>query len=211
MTPKTNKLANPFRYIAGGRALWWGVPAIAAGSVLLWSSHMVQDSLIHFTFARLPLWQVAAWQSALWLLTALPLWTAGTLLSRSRVRLIDLLGTSALCQWLITALCLPGCLPPVRSALGDAARLFGNLPAAGAEAPATAIAATATEHFQSAAGAWLLFDGVWGLLFLTLYLLYLYRAYALCCNLSGAKAVTSYIATMLAASIASRFLYAWIY
>lgn len=206
MTLKTNKLANPFRYIAGGRALWWGVPAIAAGSVLLWSSHMVQDSLIHFTFARLPLWQVAAWQSALWLLTALPLWTAGTLLSRSRVRLIDLLGTSALCQWLITALCLPGCLPPVRSALSDAARLFGNLPAA--EAP---IAATATEHFRSAAGAWLLLDGVWSLLFLALYLLYLYRAYALCCNLSGAKAVTSYAVTMLAAGIASRFLYSWIY
>lgn len=187
-----NRLVNPFRYVAGGRALAVGLALIAAASCWLHALGLCQNSYLHFGPAPegFALWRVAALQAGMWLAPALVLYGCGRLLSPSRIRLVDVLGTTALAQAPILLLLVPLSIAPLRSLLDrTAAGLLtgGTLPAPGETA---ALVAT----------------GFWSLAALALFYVRNYQAYALSCNLRGGRAVGSYIAVAALATLISQYL-----
>ena len=112
-----NRLVNPFRYVAGVRALAAGLALIAAASCWLHALGLCQDSYLHFGPAPdgFTVWHVAALQIGMWLAPALALYGCGRALSPSRIRLVDVLGTTALAQAPILLLLVPLSIGPPRA------------------------------------------------------------------------------------------------
>lgn len=185
------RLVNPFRYVAGGRALALGLVLIAAASCWLHALGLCQNSYLHFGPAPegFALWRVVALQAAMWLAPALVLYGCGLVLSPSRIRLVDVLGTTALAQAPILLMLLPLSIAPLRGLLDrtTAALLAGTLPAPG----------------QTAA---LVAAGLWSLAVLALFYVRNYQAYALSCNLHGRRAIVSYITVAVLTALATQYL-----
>ena len=64
-------LFNPFRYIAGTKALVLGVIFIISSGFMLYSNDMIQDSYVHIGLSDVALWQVMAVQFVWWLIPAI--------------------------------------------------------------------------------------------------------------------------------------------
>ena len=178
----SNRLTDPFRYVAGGKALAWGAAILRVEIGWLGFAGFYQNTYLHFApvAGRLPLVRTAAMQLAMWLVPALLLWGCGALLSRSKIRAVDIFGTTALAQAPLLLLVLPlGCG-------GVAGRLESASGAAG-----EALALLAFALFSLVVLAWFF---VWN-----------YRAYAVSCNLRGWRAAVSYIAVIAAVTAASQF------
>lgn len=186
------RLVNPFRYIAGSRALALGLVLIAAASCWLHALGLCQNSYLHFGPAPdgFALWRVAALQAAMWLAPALVLYGCGLVLSPSRIRLVDVLGTTALAQAPILLLLVPLSIAPLRGLLDRTAAALladGALPAPGGTAALVAA-------------------GLWSLAVLALFYVRNYQAYALSCNLHGRCAIVSYIAVAALTTLATQYL-----
>lgn len=177
-----NRFADPFRYLAGGRALSLGLLFMLATALLLHAASMIQDRLVHFTFVRgVAFRQVLAVEVALWLLPAVLLYGAGRLLSRSRIRPIDVLGTTAFAQLPLLPMNLPFLFPQAEEVLVGRVRtaaLGGTLPA--------------TNDL-----AILLLFAFFALALLVLFYWWNYRAFAVSCNVRGPKAVSAFAAVQL--------------
>ena len=93
-----NRVFNPFRYIAGGKALAIGVVCIVASSLMLYSGGMIQDSFLHIGYADASLVKVFAVQCLWWLAPAMLLYLSGLAITKSKIRIIDILGTTAFAQ-----------------------------------------------------------------------------------------------------------------
>ena len=158
-----SNFCNPFRVIAGGKALVWGVVFIAAAVALLCCGGLVQDSYIHFGLRAdgVRVWQGATMQVLLWLIPALLLYGCGVAMSRSKIRAIDMLGTTAFAQLLL--------LPMIAPLL-----LFDM-----------------TQSTPAPAWAMMLF-AVWALVWLVLFFVWNYSAFSLSCNVRGAKAIVAF-------------------
>lgn len=104
---------KPFQYIAGGKALLFGVVIIAAASIIASFSNSHFDGVLDFhTGVSAPLWILIAEPFSAWLVLSIFLTISGLILSKSRIRIIDVFGTQALARFptVITALAslLPG-------------------------------------------------------------------------------------------------------
>ena len=109
------RIFNPFRYIAGTKSLVFGLIFIATSTLLLYSGGYIQDSYIHIGMAAAPLWKVAAMQILWWILPAGILYLCGLLLSKSKIRIIDILGTTAFAQLILLLMIAPMLLPAVQN------------------------------------------------------------------------------------------------
>jgi hypothetical protein len=100
-------LFNPFRFIAGFKALLLGL-AIILISVFVGSfSNTHFDGVLDVhTGLKAPLWFFFAEGLIDWVCMAVPLFFFGLIVSRSSFRMIDVFGTQALARWpyLITAI-----------------------------------------------------------------------------------------------------------
>lgn len=184
-----HRLTDPFRYVAGAKALAWGAAVLCVEIGWLLYAGFYQDTYLHFAPAagRLPLVRTAAMQLAMWIVPALLLWACGALLSRSKIRAVDLFGTTALAQAPLLLLVLPlGCEGFVAGLNETAAgAAVGALPS-----PLTMLRLLVFVLCSLAVLAWFF---VWN-----------YRAYAVSCNLRGWRAVTSYVAVVVAVTVASQ-------
>lgn len=186
------RLANPYRYVAGGRALVLGLAFIAIESCWLHALGLYQNSYLHFgpapagfTFA-----QTIAAQTTMWLLPAVLLYACGALLSKSKIRAIDIFGTTALAQAPLLLLLAPLSIAPL-------AELLHRLPAALlAEGKLPAPAETAA----------LILYGIWSLAALALFFTRNYQAYTVSCNLRGGRAAGSYIAAVVVATLLTQYI-----
>lgn len=154
-----NRFCNPFRVIAGGKALAWGLLFIVSAVALLYAGGCVQDGYIHIGLrpAGVGLWQTAAMQLLLWLIPAVVLYGCGAVMSHSKIRLIDMLGTTAFAQLIL--------LPMI--------------------APMLCFDMTQ----QPFAPAWVVaLLGVWELAWLIVFFLWNYAAFSVSCNVRGVKA-----------------------
>ncbi len=186
------RLVNPFRYVAGGRALALGLAFIAIESCWLHALGLYQNSYLHFgpAPAGFTLAQTAAAQASMWLLPALLLYACGALLSGSKIRAIDIFGTTALAQAPLLLLLAPLSIPSLAELLQRVATTLlaeGRLPT-----PAETTALT--------------LYGIWSLAALALYFVRNYQAYAISCNLRGGRAVGSYIAAVVVATLLTQFI-----
>lgn len=163
-----SNFCNPFRVIAGGKALVWGVVFIASAVALLCCGGLVQDGYLHFGLRAdgVRVWQVAAMEVLWWLIPALLLYGCGVAMSRSKIRAIDMLGTTAFAQLLL--------LPMIAPLL-----LFDM-----------------TQSPVAPAWAMMLF-AVWALAWLILFFVWNYSAFSLSCNVRGTKAVCVFTAVQI--------------
>lgn len=184
-----NKLFNPFRYIAGTKALVLGIIFIISSALLLYSNNMIQDSYIHLGMADVALWQVILVQFAWWIVPAMLLYAGGLLLTKSQIRIIDILGTTAFSQLLLIPMIAPLLLPIVKD---GSLRVVDNLLQGATAATGDLIA--------------VMLYGIWSTLLLVLFYIWNYQAFSTSCNVKGTKAIIFYIAVQVIISIAGTLL-----
>ena len=177
-------LFNPFRYIAGAKSLILGVVFIITSALLLYSGNYIQDSYIHIGMADAPLWYVFAMQVVWWLLPALLLYLCGVVLSKSKIRIIDILGTTAFAQLIMLLLIAPMLLPAVMNCSLElvASLQTGAVPNMAEFTP-------------------LIVYGIWSLICLVLFYIWNYNAFAVSCNVGGWKAIAAFIAVQVVVTI----------
>ncbi|MXX39885.1 MAG: hypothetical protein F4Y91_10155 [Gemmatimonadetes bacterium] len=178
-------LFNPFHFLAGGQALAWGLACIALTAWLGGIFDFRFTGVISFQrTAPAPLWHAIAQGFMAWAIPSALLYIGGRLISRSRVRPIDVFGTQALARapWLLIALIAVS--PPFRSIT---AKLL-------------------TEPFLDLSA--------WGVAFISLVALVLilllvwtvflmYRAFAVSCNVASGRAIAVFIAAIAIGEIAT--------
>ena len=175
-------LFNPFRYIAGAKALFLGLIFIVASTLMLYSGGLIQDSYIHIGIANAPLWHVATMHFVWWLLPALLLYLCGILLSKSKIRLIDILGTTAFAQLILLMMIAPMLLPAVQNA---SLEMIATLQSGGIPTP----------------GLPLMIYSIWSFICLALFYIWNYNAFAVSCNVSGWKAILTFIGVQVAITV----------
>ncbi len=177
-------LFNPFRYIAGVKALIMGLIFIVASALMLYSGNYIQDSYIHIGMADAPLWYVFAMQVVWWLLPALLLYLCGVVLSKSKIRIIDILGTTAFAQIIMLMMIAPMLLPVVMNNMLESVAALQS----GAILEPTSLMP-------------MMIYSIWSLICLILFYIWNYNAFAVSCNVSGWKAIAAFIAVQVAVTI----------
>ena len=177
-------LFNPFRYIAGAKALIFGLVFIVASTLLLYSGGFIQDSYIHIGMAEAPLWHVATMHFIWWLLPALLLYLCGLALSKSKIRIIDILGTTAFAQLILLLMIAPMLLPVVMNNMLEsvASLQTGAVPDMAEFTP-------------------MIIYSIWSLIYLVLFYIWNYNAFAVSCNVGGWKAIVAFIAVQVVVTI----------
>lgn len=104
---------DPFRYIAGLKALLLGLVFILSAALLLNAAGYLSDGYLHYTVQPegVGFLRTLALQLLAWLIPALMLYLAGLVFSKSKIRIIDVLGTTAFAQLLQLFLIVPMLVP----------------------------------------------------------------------------------------------------
>ena len=176
------RIFNPFRYIAGAKSLIFGLIFIATSILLLYSGGYIQDSYIHIGMAAAPLWKVAAMQILWWVLPAGILYLCGLMLSKSKIRVIDILGTTAFAQLILLMMIAPMLLPAVQNA---SLEMVATLQSGGIPTP----------------GLPLMIYSIWSFICLALFYIWNYNAFAVSCNVSSWKAILAYISVQIVITV----------
>lgn len=186
-------LFNPFRILAGPKALLLGLTVILITAFLGSLSNTHFDGVLDVhTGQQAPAWLFFAETLIDWLCMVLFLFFSALIISRSQWRFIDILGTQALSRWptLISALVM----------LPDANRRFGEylISQLGQGSAQAAIDPVDAAIFFTAA--------IIALLMLIWMVALMYKAYAVSCNLKGAKAIVTFIISLILAEAVSKVL-----
>ncbi len=196
----TSWLIRPFERMAAARALTPGLLGLVLTAFLAWRAGLVTDGVIDLHFGPVvPWWHLLAQGLINWLSLATLLWLTGRWLSKASFRSLDLFATQALARWPMLLAVLWMSIPVVRQ---EIQRLTVELMQAIPEDPSQVIAP-----------AEYLLDAIW-LLLITLPVLaaivwmvwLMYHAYALVTNLSGQRAVFSFVGAVIGAEILSKVL-----
>jgi hypothetical protein len=182
-------LFNPFYYIAGIKALAIGVIIILITSYLAFLRDCRVDGLLVFYIRPFddPLWVCISGSIMSWVLLSILLFISGKIISKSRIRIIDVFGTQALAQFPYLFIALAAMIPGMIQAY---TRFYYSL--------------------FSGKGGWQLFSLDLSLdliIFVSGFILQLvsatwmitlmYRAFVVSCNVTGRKAVMAFIISLL--------------
>jgi hypothetical protein len=191
----TTLLFNPFVYVAGGKALLFGVVAILLAGFLGAPGKTHFDGVLDVhTGASMPLWFFICEGIIAWLCLSATLLIAGKVTAHTAFRVIDVAGTQALARWptiIISLIALPTGYKRFSRYLGDQLLKQGG-------------------HINFVTDdAFVFFGIVLGMIVFICWMVFLmYKAYSVSCNVTGAKAVISFIVAIIAAEIFSKaFLY----
>jgi len=195
-TTSTNRLRqwlfNPFRVVAGYKALLLGLAIILISALVGSLSNTHFDGVLDVhTGTEAPLWLFFAEGLINWICMVVPLFFFGLIVSRSSFRAIDVLGTQALARspYLITALAM----------LPDANRRIGEY----LIAKFTQTAPTATINYIDILVFMLAM--VFTILMTVWMVALMYRAYCVSCNIKGARAIGTFIVSLIGAEVLSKF------
>ena len=185
-------LFNPFRFMAGYKALLLGLGFILVSAFIgsLGNTHFDGVLDVH-TGMEAPLWYFFAEGIIDWLAIAIPLFFFGLIVSSSSLRMIDVFGTQALARWpyLITSFVM---LPEANRRVG------AYLMAKFTTGNSLALSFTDMAIFGFA---------MFMVIVMVVWMVALmYRAYAVSCNIKGAKAIVTFIISLLMAEIVSKVL-----
>lgn len=180
-------LFNPFKFIAGGKALWLGIGAMLVTAVLCLLTHEHLDGIIDVHVGKqVPPFVYFIEPFIDWICLLLPLYVFGRSISISSTRFIDIAGTSALSRYPVFFMAVIAMLTP--RDMGPPDKLLTLLH----NNPALAIKL-----------------GIVGLLivpFIVWAIALAYNAYSVSANLKGSKAVWSFITSMVIAEILSKII-----
>ena len=178
-------LFNPFRYIAGAKTLTMGYLFIVASALMLYSGNLIQDSYIHIAMAKATFWEVLGAQTIWWIIPTALLYLCGLLLSKSKIRIIDILGTTAFAQIILLLMIAPMLLPVV---MNCSTEFVASLQ--------TGVAPDMSEYIP------LIIYSVWSMICLVLFYIWNYNAFAVSCNVSGKWAILTFIAVQVVVTLA---------
>lgn len=182
-------LINPFERIAGLEALLWGSAGMVVSTVLSYSSGWHYHGLLHFGPAPNPAWWCYAVEHlVVWLIPAALFYLGGVLLSRSRIRMVDVLGTVVFAQLPLIVMNLLNLLPPMQKL----AQIDVNMP------PATLL-----QQPGFIVGVWL---SLVALVFLIWTLFWMFQALKVSCNLKGYKLGILYCVGIFGGDVLCRYL-----
>ncbi len=198
MTETTSKnilnqwLFNPFRFIAGYKALLLGLAIILISTLVGSRNNVHFDGVLDVHLGlESPMWFYFAEGIINWMALAIPLFFFGLIVSPSSFRLIDVFGTQALARWpsLITALVM---LPGANQRFGEyLMHKFTQTTPAVTVNPADAIVFVLAVIVAVVMVIWMV--------------ALMYRAYAVSCNIKSAKAIITFIASLIGAEVLSKF------
>lgn len=180
-------LFNPFHYVAGGVSLAIGLPVVLLAGLNGSLSRSHFDGVLDFhTGYAAPLWCYPAETLVDWLVMSVLLLGAGWILSKSRIRMIDVFGTQALARTPTLVTALAAMMPGYQRQVARLA-LFG----VDVQSPDFA-AFVAVSVVTIAMIVWMV--------------LLMYRAFSVSCNVRGAKAIIWFVAMLIAGEIISKML-----
>ena len=184
-------LFNPFTFVAGYKALLSGLVIVLLSAFVgsLGNTHFDGVLDVH-TGLEAPLWCFFAEGLINWVCMAVPLFFFGLIVSRSSFRAIDVLGTQALARgpYLIAALAM----------LPDANRRFGEYLTARLTQTAPTVGINYIDALIFA------FAVILTILMAVWMVALMYRAYAVSCNIRGAKAIATFIVSLISAEVLSK-------
>ncbi len=174
-------IANPFEKIAGARALALGLLVLLLAATACHYSGFLFDALLHIGYAGQLHWAVNLLaQGFIWLVPATFFLVAGVILSTSKIRPIDVYGTTALAQ------------APLLVSLLCAWAVLHNQP-------------LTTDDLMNIS-----FLQILGLLaslvFFALAVFWMFKAFKTSCNLKGAKLWGGFLTGLIGGDIALRFI-----
>ena len=170
-------LINPFERIAGLEALLWGLAGMVVSTALSFYSGWHYHGLLHFGPAPIP---------------AVMFYLGGLLLSRSRIRMVDVLGTVVFAQLPLIVMNLFNFLPPMQKL----AQIDVNMPPA--------------EIMQQPGflvGIWL---SLVSFVFLIWALVWMFQALKVSCNLKGYRLGILYCVGIFGGDVFCRYLIKWV-
>ena len=170
-------LFNPFHYLAGGKALAWGLACIVltawlGGAFDYRYTGMLSSPISHPT----SIWLSITQGLTVWAVPSVLLFIGGRQLSRSQVRVIDVFGTQALAR-------VPGLLMALIVVWP-----FGDL--------LESFISPGTSHFAVAQYTALIAVGTVMMLLLVWIVLLMYRAFSVSCNVTGGWAIAVFITSI---------------
>jgi hypothetical protein len=187
----THWLFNPFRFMAGFKALLLGLTIILISGLAGSFSNTHFDGVLDVHTGRsAPIWFFLVEGLIDWICLAVPLLFFGLIVSRSSFRVIDVLGTQALARWpyLIAALAM----------LPNANRRVLEYIMSKVTQAAPAVTLNSADVFIFGFAMILL-------LIMTIWMVALmYRAYTVSCNIKGAGAIVTFIVSLIVAEVLSK-------
>lgn len=186
-------LFRPFRFVAGYKALLLGLGIILASAFFGFLGNTHFDGVLDVHIGRsAPLWLFIAEGIVDWLSLAIPLFFFGLILSPSALRMIDVFGTQALARWpyLITSVVM----------LPEANRMFSAYLMARLAASAGFGALNYVDLCIFA------FAGFVSVLMVVWSVALMYQGYAISCNIKGAKAIVTFVVSIIGAEVLSKSL-----
>ena len=182
-------LFNPFYYVAGGKSLTIGIIILLMTGLLGYIGKFRFDGLLDFHMGSLkpPLWLSIIENLLSWLVLSLLLLSVGMLLSKSRVRIIDVFGTQALARFPYLIVAFAALIPGTHEFARSLAS--GRIPHA-----------FSTDLMVFAITALL------SLIMLVWMVALMYRAFATSFNVSGDKAIVLFIISIIIGEIVSKII-----
>lgn len=183
------RCVNPFIWIAGVPALLWGAVGLVVSTLLSWASGYHYHGLLHFGPAPNPAWWCyLAEHLIVWLVPASLFYGGGRMLSRSRIRAIDVFGTVLFAQLPLIAMNLIYMLPPMKMLV----RLDPTMPPQELLAQPGLITAVILSLF--------------GLPFLVATVVWMFNALKVSCNLKGGRLWTVALVGIIGGDVLCRLL-----
>jgi hypothetical protein len=181
-------LFNPFYYIAGGKALAIGIVVMLITGLSANLGRARFNGLLdfHIDLQAQPFWINISEILISWLVFSCLLLVSGKIVSKSRVRFIDVFGTQALARF-------PYLL----------ASMIAFIPATHRFIQKLATDLTALERFSPDMIPFIVAI-IFVLLMLAWMVTLMYRAFSISCNITGKKAISVFIAALIVGEILSR-------
>lgn len=188
------KFLNPFVYLSGELSACYGLVALILTTVFSWQFDIRPNAPLSFGWGHELLWMTTLRFVLGWVVLALLLYVAALLLSRSKIRAIDVLGMNLFARSLpvatmvlLTAWMGP-VMRPVAQALAD-----GSMPL--------------MEATSSMLSPRIIVGGLLSILCLIWFFLWSYRAYSLSANLKGTKGVVSFVLVWLLSNLVAGWIF----
>jgi len=186
-------LFNPFHYIAGGKAMAIGLVFLLLTGFVGFLSNSHFDGVLDFhTGAPATLWISMSEGLIDWLVMGLLLFIGGNIISRSRVRVVDVFGTQVLARFPMLVTAVFALLPGYKHFAGHlAAQYVKTLPDIQTSSADTVVFAITI---------------LVAILMLIWMVTLMYRAFSVSCNVKGGKAIGVFITSLIIGEVLSKLL-----
>lgn len=187
-------IVNPFIRIAGMKALIWGLAGMLISTGMSWASGYHYHGLLHFGPAPNPAWWCYLGEHLIvWLIPAALFYLGGVFLTRSRIRMIDVLGTVLFAQLPLLGMNVINMLP--------AMKVMNQMD----------VSVPVEELMKQPDFIMAMILSLVGLPFLILTLVWVFNAVKVSCNLKGWRLWTVALVGIIGGDIVSRILIGLMY